>query len=47
LDLFKAIERAPAVTADRRLASLGLGKAQRFRNNLSLLWFFGVAMFAE
>jgi hypothetical protein len=45
-DLFKAIERTPAVTADRRLASLGLGKAQRFRNALSFLWFFGVVMFA-
>ena len=46
-DLFKAIESAPAVTADRSLAPPGLGKAQRFRNSLSLLWFFGVAMFAE
>jgi len=46
-DLFKAIERTPAVTADRGLASLSLGKAQRFRNPLSLLWFLGVAMFAE
>ena len=44
-DLFKAIERAPAVTADRRLASLGLGKAQRLWDSLSLLWFFGI--FAE
>ena len=45
--LFKAIERPPTVTADRGLAALGLGKAQRLRNLLSLLWFFGVAMFVD
>ena len=39
-DLFKAIESAPAVAADRGLAPLGLGKAQRLRDRLSLLWFF-------
>ena len=44
-DLFKAIERAPAVTADRGLAALGLEKAQQLRDSLSLLWFFGVGMF--
>ena len=46
-DLFKAIERAPAGAADRSLAPLGLGKAQRLRNSLSLLWFFGLGMFAK
>ena len=45
-DLFKAIERAPTVAADRGLAALGLGKAQGGRKSLSLGWFFGLAMFA-
>jgi len=36
-DLFKAIDRAPAVPADCSLAPLGLGKAQSLWNSLSLL----------
>jgi len=44
-DLFKAIKRSPAVAADRRLSPLGFEKAQRLRDSLSLLWFFGIAMF--
>src|ERR1700740_281383 len=38
--LFKAVDRAPTVAANRSLAVLGLEKAQRFRNSFSLLWLF-------
>ena len=44
-DLFKAIERAPAVTADSRLAAFGFSEAQRGRKSLSLQ-FFEIGMFA-
>ena len=44
-DLFKAVERASTVTADRCLAAPGFSKAQGGRHPLSLLWFFGVAVF--
>ena len=46
-DLFKAVKRAATVAADSGLAAFGFGKAQGGRKSLSLLWFFGVAMFAD
>jgi len=45
LDLFKAVDRASTVAADRGPAAFGLGEAQGGRKLLSLR-FFGIGMFA-
>lgn len=45
-NFFKAVERASTVTADCGLAAFGFGETQGGRKSLSLLWFFGIGMFA-
>lgn len=45
-DLFKAVERASAISANCCLAAFGFSKAEWGRKSLSLLWLFGIAMFA-
>src|SRR6476661_2828507 len=44
-DLLKAVERASTVAAHRGLAAFGFGEAEGGRQPLSLLRFFGVAVF--